>query len=356
MISVLQRRRSRDGWRPCASSVRLREIPGRSVDAVASNDMVRGMRSVLLASVLVVVATAHADPAAPVRAADPAAPVRAVIDGTQEYYSQQDALHKFAGVWLLGPDGDPITGRFDGALIASEGDPRLISGIDWKLGALTLGTDEARGLAWFHAPVSLQIHLPYGTVCCDTLSATLRASGIVVRDAKDQPWHLVALALSRALSDAELFRGATEKVPRSEVTPDDGDLSNQVVAWFPMKGDTLLGHNAAVGATLVVSGTSPSEYATGASVGKLVAAWDKLGIRAKAIQSRTFAGDTIGLVEVTARLPHKKAAAPMVLYAITIRDANKKWKWVSLQWATELAKPPPLPPHSDSSEPPPRTP
>jgi hypothetical protein len=316
------------------------------------------MRSALIVSVLVVVATAHADPAAQVRAADPATPVRAVIDGAQEYYSQPDPLHKLAGVWLLGPDGRTITDRFDDALIAFRSpDPRAISGIDWKLGALTLGTDEARGFAWFQAPVSLVIQLPYGTACCDTLPATLRASGIVVRDAKDQPWHLVALTLSRQLSDAALFRGATEEMPDSDLTPDDGELSTQVVAWFPMTGNTLLGGNAAAGSTLVVSGTSPGEYATGPAAGKLVAAWDRLGIRAKTIKSKTFAGDTIGLIKIRAGLPHKKAAAPVTLYAIAIRDTtSKKWKWVSLQWTTELAKPPFAPPQTDASEPAPHAP
>ena len=281
-----------------------------------------------------------------------------MIDGAQDYFSEQGPLHKLAGVLLLGPDGRPITSRLDNALITfRDPDTRVISDIDWKLGTLTLGTDEARGLAWFHAPVSLTIKLTSGMLCCDTLSATLRASGIVVRDAKDQPWHLVALALSRQLSDAALFRGATEEIPDSDLTPDDGELSTQVVAWFPMTGNTLLGGNAATGSTLVVSGTSPGEYATGTAAGKLVAAWDKLGIRAKTITSKTFAGDTIGLIKIRAGLPHKKAAAPVTLYAIAIRDTtSKKWKWVSLQWTTELAKPPFAPPQTDASEPAPHAP
>ncbi len=315
-------------------------------------------RSALLVSVLVVGSVVHAAPAAPVRAADPAAPVRAVIDGAQDYLSEQGPLHKLVGVWLLGPDGLPITNRFDDALIAFRRNepPRVISGIEWKLGALTLGTDEKRGIAWFQASASLVIQLPYGMGCCDTLPATLRTSGIVVRDAKNQPWHLVALALSRQLSDAALFRGATEEIPDSDLPPNDGDLSTQIVTWFPMKGDTRLARNAATGVTLVVSGTGPSEYATGAAANKLVAEWDKLGIRAKTIESKTFAGDTIGLVEVTAALPHKKLAAPMVLYAIAVRDGSRKWKWVSLQWTTELAKPPSAPPETDGSEPAPHAP
>ena len=342
---------------PARTGLRLaRKMLGPLNDTRASSGIFHRMRSALLVSVLVVVATAHAGPAVPACAADPAAPIRAVIDGAQDYLSEPGSFHKLAGVWLLGPDGLPISDRFDNALIAyRQPDPRAISGINWKLGALTLGTDDARGFAWFQAPVSLVIELPYGTACCDTLPATLRASGIVVRDAKDQPWRLVALALSRQLSDAALFRGATEQIPQSGVALDNGDLSKQVVAWFPTSGDTLLGSNAATGATLVVSGTGPGEYATGAAAGKLVAAWDKLGIRANTIESKTFANGTIGLVEVTAGLWRKKAAAPMVLYAITIRDASKKWKWVSLQWTTELAKPPFAPPQTDASEPAPHT-
>ncbi|HEX7838538.1 MAG TPA: hypothetical protein VF469_13780 [Kofleriaceae bacterium] len=301
------------------------------------------MRSAWIVGVLMVAVTAHADPAAP---------VRAVIDGTQRYFPDPSAFGKLAGVWLLGPDGMPIANRFDDALIAFHGpDPRIIFEIDWKLGALTLATDEARGFTWFQAPVSLAIKLPYGTACCDTLPTALRASGIVVRDAKDQPWRLAALALSRQLSDADLFRGATEALPDGEPLADDTDLGKQAAAWFPAKGDTLLARNAAAGATVVASGTAPTEYATGPAAGKLVAAWDKIGIRAKTVEARTFARDTIGLVEVKAGLPRKKAAAPMVLYAIAIRD-GKKWKWVSLQWTTELAKPPFAPPETNGSVPP----
>jgi len=344
---------------PVRPAWRLREIVSAGLDdRRASNGIFELMRSVLLVSVLVVGSVVHADPAAPVRVADPAAPVRAAIDGAQDYLSEQGPLHKFAGVWLLGPDGLPITNRFDDALIAFRHNepPRVISGIEWKLGALTLGTDETRGIAWFQAPASLVIQLPYGMGCCDTLPATLRTSGIVVRDAKDQPWHLVALAFSRQLSDAALFRGATEHIPQSGVPLDDGELSKQVVTWFPTTGDTLLGRNAATGCPLVVSGTGPSEYATGAAAGKLVAAWDKLGIRANTIDSKMFAGNTIGLVKVAAGLWRKKAAAPMVLYAIAIRDSGGKWKWVSLQWTTELAKPPPAPPETNGSEPAPHAP
>lgn len=113
------------------------------------------MRSALLVGILV---------AGPVVHADPAAPVRAVIDGTQNYLSERDPLHQFAGVWLLGPGGLPIT-NLDDALIASPPSEasRAIAGIEWKLGALTLGSDEARGIAWFQAPVSLVIQLPFGT-------------------------------------------------------------------------------------------------------------------------------------------------------------------------------------------------
>ncbi len=303
------------------------------------------MKLVVLACLLIPAHLAHADPAETA--------VRAVIGTYQSYVgSGGDALdgqQRLAGIRILGPEGSEIT-AFDGALLAfpqaSPGpyDSRSITAIAWKLDSLAITTDEARGVAWFQAPVTVDIQVPYsGMQCCQSTIATLRASGIVVRDDKDKTWHVATLALSRQLSDAALFRGATDDIPDGEPTADGSALAKAAAGWFPQKGDTLLGKNA--GTILAASGTSPTEYAAGPAAAKLVAAWDKLGMRAKSVDARTYGKDNaIGMVTATVGLPYKKRAAPMTLFAIATRDPKGGWRWVSLQWTTTLARPPIAPP------------
>ncbi|MCX5747235.1 MAG: hypothetical protein NT062_32600, partial [Proteobacteria bacterium] len=99
--------------------------------------------------------------------------------------------------------------------------------------------------------------------------------------------------------------------------------------------------------TIVASGTSPTEYATGPTARTLAAAWDKLGLRVKSIEATTYGKDhAIGLVVVSVGLPYKQKAAPMTLYAIVTRDDKGAWRWSSLQWATALARPPVAGPES----------
>ncbi|MCX5746070.1 MAG: hypothetical protein NT062_26635, partial [Proteobacteria bacterium] len=144
------------------------------------------------------------------------AAVRALIDGRQP-----DDPTQREGVKVLGPDGLEVSG-FTGVLIelpsanGADGAPdlRTIAAIDWKLGPLTIATDDAHGVAWFQAPAALEIQFPIGGMnCCAVTATTLRASGIVVRDPKGTSWHVATLALSRQLADVALFRGATEPVP-----------------------------------------------------------------------------------------------------------------------------------------------
>ncbi len=302
----------------------------------------RGVKTVaLVLGSLVVVASAHADPAAA---------VKEVLDGRHDVLDVSATSPPYLqNVWVLGPDGTETTRVDDVLLTNGPPDPRTVEVITWKLGALTVGTDDARGVAWFQAPLAGELGLMMGMQCCESVPITLRASGVAVRDARDKPWHVAAIGLSRQLPDAQLWKGATDTLPVGDALTDDNELAKAAAGWFPATGDALLGKSAASGVTLVASGTAPNEYATGAAVKPLVAAWDKAGMRAKSVDAKLFAHDTIGIAAITVGIPYKKKAAPMVLVAVAIRE-GKAWKWVSLQWTTALAKAPTAPPMPDMSE------
>ncbi len=229
------------------------------------------MRIAVIA-LLLATSVAHADDAKDVEGA-----IRAVIDGEQSWMNPPTQYSKLAGVYLLGPSGVAIADEaaLDGELHGQAAAGAPLGEIWWKLGAPTLAVDAKRGIAWFQAPVGLDLQFQWPGPANPRATDALRASGIVVR--KDKRWQLVA------------------------------------------------------------SGTAPVEYAAGAGAAKLAAAWDKLGMRAVAIEAETFGA--IGIVRAGVQLPVKKRGAPMVLYAIAVAD-GATWRWVSLQFATELAKPP----------------
>jgi hypothetical protein len=113
----------------------------------------------------------------------------------------------------------------------------LFAEVDWKLGPLALGVDEKHGVAWFHGAVALDIDtLIVGMNCCDTTKDAMRMSGVVVQDGK--AWRLVALALSRQLPDAQLFKGGKEDIATS-LDADDASapIDKQILAtWFARRG------------------------------------------------------------------------------------------------------------------------
>jgi len=271
------------------------------------------------------------------------AAIRAVIDGEQPWADSSTSSNKtptqyskLAGAYMLGPSGATVTDEEGlGAELhdIAPGNAPL-GGIRWKLGALTVAVDGKRGFAWFQAPVTLALEFWWQGPDNPRATDSLRASGVLVKDSKG--WHLVALALSRQLPDKVLFRGAKDTLATGDPTVDDSALAKRAAAWFGKGG---LARGKTTGATVIASGTAPAEYATGKAAGKLVTAWDKLGMRVKSIEAKMFAGDAVGVVRAEAQLPVKKLGAPMALYAIAVTEEGT-WRWVSLQFATELAKPP----------------
>jgi len=213
-----------------------------------------------------------------------------------------------------------------------------IGATTWKLGTVTSGSDGkadslgSRRRSRSTSPVSLRDSHRRAR------QDKLRASGILVREKTH--WKLVALALSRQLPDTKLFKGATRSPAAATPSLDGTTAATAATAWF-----TKGGLARAKASTAVASGTAPGEYATGAAVTPLVAAWDKIGLRPDSIEATAFADGAIALIRAVVPLPVKNKTAPMTLYAIAIRD-GKAWRWVSLQFTSELA----TAPHAESPD------
>jgi len=285
--------------------------------------------------------TASADSKAEVDAA-----IRATVDGKQSY-SDNDKHPPWAAQYVLSPDGlgdtpQEVEWRLLEEIPAiykkREAWKADISDVDWKLGTLAIGVDDKRGVAWFQGPIALTIN-----TCCGVVKDTMRMSGIVVQDGAGagKPWKPVALALSRQLPDARLFKGASEQISDAVGADILGKtpIEKQIIAgWFAKGG---LAKSKASASTIVASGTAPAEYATNAGAVKLAAAWDTIDLRTRLIRSRTFANDAIVMARISVELPvaAENKASPMDLYAIAIPEAGT-WHWVSLQFTTPLAKAP----------------
>ena len=205
--------------------------------------------------------------------------------------------------------------------------------ITWNLGTPAIGVDSKRGFAWFQAPVDSDVSCMTPGFAAPTAHDKLRASGVLV--VEKSKWRMVALALSRPLPDEQLFKGATKPPVAGDPTLDDSAAAKGAAAWFSKGGLA----RAKASGDVVASGTAPGEYATGAGAAKLVAAWDRLGLRADSIDATSFAGGVVALIRADVPLPVNKKAAPMTLHAIAIVD-GKSWRWVSLQFTSELAAPP----------------
>ena len=304
-----------------------------------------------IAAIVAVAAFALVARPSPVRAdakADVETAIRGAIDGKKEYGG--DAPRPWTGLYILdatGLEGHPEYYPYNLLTsVRSGSDPKqdwtaIIADVEWKLGPLAIGVDPKHGVAWFQAAVSLQIDsVIVGINCCDITADAMRMSGIVVQEGK--AWKLVAIALSRQLSDAQLFKGAKDNIETSIDVDDANPLEKQIIATWFAKGGLAKSHVTAP--SVVASGTAPAEYATNEAAVKLAAAWDAIDLRTRAIESKTFANNAIALVHVDMQLPVKRAnkAAPMDLYAIAIPE-GKTWHWVSLQFTTALATPPKSP-------------
>lgn len=157
--------------------------------------------------------------------------------------------------------------------------------------------------------------------------AKYRAGGIVIRDGKD--WKIAAAIYVAMMSDKDLFKTMALDMPKGEPTLlGDKKLAGVVAGWFK----TGFAGNAAMQGMLLASGTSPSEYKTGAPATKLAATWDKLKIAPYQVEAKLLAGGKVGWVTVEVKLPRKGGKAiGMKLVAIVIPDGDG-WRWVSLMY------------------------
>jgi hypothetical protein len=280
-----------------------------------------------LVAVCIAGGVAQADDAKGVDAA-----IRNVLDGRQTWEvaaGKPGWYERLAGVKLAGPSGAPIEGKND--LERELTDCPIIEAV-WQLGAIASGVDTKRGFAWFQAPVEVDVMCTTAGFAPPTAHDKLRASGILVRD--KAKWRLVALALSRPFPDSELFKGATRSPAFDTPRLDDSAAAAGAKLWFA-KG----GFERGKARDAVASGTDPDEYASGAGAARLAARWDQLGLRADSLEAIAFAGGAVALIRAGVPLPVKKKAAPMTLYAIAILDGTV-WRWVSLQFTSELAAAP----------------
>ena len=261
--------------------------------------------------------------------ADDAKPIDAAIRGVLEA-DTPGQTGRLAGVKLAGPSGAPISSEGDLERELADCPPFAVT---WKLGAITSGVDAKRGFAWFQAPVAIDVTCMSPGFAPPTAHDQLRASGILVLE--KAKWRLVALALSRPLPDAELYKGVTHSLASDEPSLDASAAAAGAKLWFTKGG---LARSEAADA--VASGTDPREYATAAGAARLAAAWDRLGLRANSIEATELAGGAIALIRADVPLPVKTKAVPMTLYAIAIRDEHKLWRWVSLQFTSEVAPAP----------------
>lgn len=198
--------------------------------------------------------------------------------------------------------------------------------IEHRVGTIDVGVDAARGLAWFQAPfTAIASSADRGAAISKD---AMRTSGIAVRDGKQ--WKIVAQLYALLVSDQELLAG-TDGKPATGAPKLAGDakLAKIVAGWFA----SGFAPAAAKTTTVLASGTSAKEHATGAGALRLVASFDRLKLGATAIDARLLAGGKVGWVVADVMMPRKrdKGAVAMKLALVVVPDPGG-WRWVSLQY------------------------
>jgi hypothetical protein len=161
------------------------------------------------------------------------------------------------------------------------------------------------------------------------IQLTERASGLALRSADG--WAIQAIAYGDVVADTALpHRARIVHPPKDTLLDGDRALAATVAGWF---AGGVAAH-AARSPQLLASGTSPEESAAGAGALKLAKAWDRLGLRATAIEATLVAGGKAAWIRATVLLPRKgknKPAFALELEAIVVPD-GADWRWVSLHY------------------------
>jgi hypothetical protein len=198
-----------------------------------------------------------------------------------------------------------------------------------KPGAITIGVDDAKGIAWFQAPYTViaESENPDNGKTSKWTQA-MRTGGILVRTGKD--WEIVAQMYSQLVTDKELLAGTGGK-PASGAPRLSGNakLAGAVAGWF----STGFAGAAAKSGTIVASGTSTAEMGVGAKATKLAAGFDKLPLGATDVEATVLADGAIGWATAKVMMPRKngKGAVQMRLAVVAVPEGDG-WRWVSLQY------------------------
>lgn len=202
------------------------------------------------------------------------------------------------------------------------------SEITHEPGAIALGVDDARGIAWFQAPYIVTFTGEDDAGRPRSTKQGMRVGGVLAR--RGASWQIVAAMYVSPISDKALLAdtGGTpaEGPPR---LVGDAKLAGVVTGWFT----SGFAPAAARTGTLIASGTSPREFKSGAAAAKLAKSWDKLRLGATRIEAQLLADGAIGWVRAEVMMPRKrgKGAIGMSLVAVVVRD-GAGWRWVSLQY------------------------
>jgi hypothetical protein len=190
-------------------------------------------------------------------------------------------------------------------------------------------------VAWFHAVVVGSYQLAHCNATGDDCKKptkeklTWRLSG-VARDEKG--WKLAAVMWSKAISDAELFKGAVSDANIGGDAGEPPDPQKIVKAWF--NGGSIA-KDISSSAMATANGTAPGEIGQGAAAGKLAKAWDELKMLEMGFSTKRW--DTVAFVSGHVALPVKKKKGQNVIMklGVVLVQENGNWRWVSINFSPQ---------------------
>ena len=195
-------------------------------------------------------------------------------------------------------------------------------------GKVIMGVDAKTKIAWFQAAYDRTIEAdnPDGGPSKPE-TAPMRVGGILVDDGG---WEIATAMYVGLVSDKQLLAGTGGKIASgAPKLSGDKKLAGVVAGWFPSGFEAA----AAKTGTLIASGTSKAEFASGAGATKLAKSFDKLKLGVTKVDAKLLAGGKVGWVVAEVAMPRKngKGAVDMNL-AVVVPDGAGGWRWVSFQY------------------------
>jgi hypothetical protein len=279
---------------------------------------------ILLALLLVAAAPVHADP--PAKAIEQLVTTHLTKVGNREAVDKLGFAKDPTAVVAMVPwsPGDPALGT----LFNPAGGKASV-----KLGAPAIAIGD--GFAWFQSPYDLHV-VPEDIAASGDIrpiDVKQRVGGLAIQTPAG--WALAAIHYATLISDKDLFDVNNERnnggnIPMQPITQGDAPVAKEIAGWFP---SGLAGHAATRG-TLIASGTSPTEFATGAATAALAKTWDKIGLVAGVVAARIVVPGKVGFAHVSVFVPRKGGGKPteMMLTIVLVRE-GASWRWVSLEFS-----------------------